>query len=151
MSTVKLMCMGDIGPRQYLDGRTANGTVGLVTRDALESVTGTNWELIFLDNSTVTLKCLGDIDGSRYLEGRPGDGTVGLAPGIRSKNDPRFTGTLWTINRLNNIVATFECLGEGNVDDPRYLDGRTANGTIGLAPKTNADDPVFTGTAWYIQ
>jgi hypothetical protein len=38
---------------------------------------------------------------------------------------------------------TFECLGDlpGN----RFLDGRTRDGTVGLAPST---DPPFSGTRW---
>lgn len=44
-------------------------------------------------------------------------------------------------------IVRLMCMGD--IDGPRYLDGKTANGTVGLAPK--ADDPMFTGTVWYIQ
>jgi hypothetical protein len=37
------------------------------------------------------------------------------------------------------------CLG--NIDGPRFLDGRTGNGTVGLAPST---DPPFSGTQWLV-
>ena len=36
--------------------------------------------------------------------------------------------------------VSLRCLG--NIPGPRYLDGRTANGTVGLAPNTS---PEFTG------
>ncbi len=40
---------------------------------------------------------------------------------------------------------TLECLGDK--PGPRYLDGRTHNGTVGLAPHTN---PPYTGTRWRV-
>jgi len=40
---------------------------------------------------------------------------------------------------------TLECLGDK--PGPRYLDGRTHNGTVGLAPHTN---PPYTGTRWHL-
>jgi len=42
-----------------------------------------------------------------------------------------------------NDIITLKCLGEA--PGPRYLDGRTANGTVGLAPHTN---PPYSGTRW---
>jgi hypothetical protein len=36
----------------------------------------------------------------------------------------------------------------GNIEGPRWLDGRTGNGTVGLAKTT---DPPFTGTRWEIK
>ena len=44
----------------------------------------------------------------------------------------------------NNVAL--KCLG--NINGPRWLDGRTGNGTVGLAPRT---DPPFTGTKWEVQ
>ena len=43
-----------------------------------------------------------------------------------------------------NLVA-LKCLG--NIEGPRFLDGRTGNGTVGLAANT---DPPFTGTRWLV-
>ena len=42
-------------------------------------------------------------------------------------------------------VVKFRCLG--NIEGPRFLDGRTANGTVGLAANTG---PSFTGTRWTV-
>jgi hypothetical protein len=36
----------------------------------------------------------------------------------------------------------------GELQGPRWLDGRTGNGTVGLAPNTN---PPFTGTRWEVR
>ncbi|WP_414582282.1 hypothetical protein [Scytonema sp. PCC 10023] len=36
---------------------------------------------------------------------------------------------------------------QGNINGPRWLDGRTADGTVGLAP--TKDEP-FTGTKWRV-
>jgi hypothetical protein len=44
-----------------------------------------------------------------------------------------------------NEIA-LRCLGDR--PGPRYLDGRTHDGTVGLAPTTNAP---FTGTRWEVQ
>jgi hypothetical protein len=41
--------------------------------------------------------------------------------------------------------VSLRCLG--NIPGPRYLDGRTANGTVGLAPNMS---PEFTGTRWRV-
>jgi len=45
---------------------------------------------------------------------------------------------------LGNSVA-LKCLG--NIEGWRFLDGRTRNGTVGLAPTV---DPPFTGTHWLV-
>ena len=44
-----------------------------------------------------------------------------------------------------NDIITLKCLGDK--PGPRYLDGRTHNGTVGLAPHTN---PPYTGTRWRV-
>lgn len=142
MSLVKLICLGKQNGFRFLDGRTANGTVGLASNGEL---TGTNWELTFQSpGRRVVLECLGNIPGSRFLDGRTGDGTVGLAP----RSGGTFTGTYWELKEVPNQfnVVTLRCLG--NIPGPRFLDGRTFNGTVGLAPR--ADDNVFTGTKWRI-
>ena len=42
-------------------------------------------------------------------------------------------------------VVSLRCLG--NIEGPRWLDGRTGNATVGLAPNTN---PPYSGTRWQI-
>jgi hypothetical protein len=59
-----------------------------------------------------------------------------------------YTGTRWQVVQMDdsnpNIVA-LKCLGD--IEGPRWLDGRTANGTVGLASTT---EPPFTGTKWEV-
>jgi hypothetical protein len=64
---------------------------------------------------------------------------VGLAP----RTGHPFTGTRWRRDARAGNVWTLECLGE--IPGPRFLDGRTAEGTVGLAPSTNRP---FIGTRW---
>jgi hypothetical protein len=50
----------------------------------------------------------------------------------------------WAMN-VGDIVA-LECLGD--IPGNRFLDGRTADGTVGLAPNRNI--PLFSGTRWRV-
>ena len=103
-------------------------------------------------NDIITLECLGDKPGPRYLDGRTQNGTVGLAP----NTNPPFSGTKWRVEYLepsadpnfdsyNDIFL--ECLGKE--PGPRLLDGRTQDGTVGLAPDSNTYKG-YTGTRWAI-
>jgi len=81
-----------------------------------------------------------------FLDGRTQDGTVGLAP----HTNPPFTGTRWEVSeRLGSWPRysrwAFKCLGD--IPGPRWLDGRTANSTVGLAP--HGGQP-YTGTRWEV-
>ena len=89
---VSLRCLGNIPGPRYLDGRTANGTVGLAP-NLSPQFTGTRWRVVRAGDGVVVLKCLGDIEGPRWLDGRTADGTVGLA----STTEPPFTGTKWEV------------------------------------------------------
>jgi len=141
---VALRCLGDTNGSRWLDGRTANGTVGLAPKLA-PPFTGTKWLVVKAGEGVIALKCEGTVNGARWLDGRTAGGTVGLAP----NTDNPFTGTRWQIVQLDqnnpNIVA-LKCLG--NIEGPRWLDGRSKDGTVGLAPRT---DPPFTGTKWEVQ
>jgi hypothetical protein len=90
---VVLECLGDIEGPRFLDGRTADGTVGLAPDTDPSIHSGTYWELVQLSESSYTLKCLGVIEGPRYLNGRTADGTVDLAP----ETGRTFTGATWGI------------------------------------------------------
>ena len=140
---VSLRCLGNIPGPRYLDGRTADGTVGLAPNLSAK-YSGTRWRVVRAGDGVVELKCLGDIEGPRWLDGRTADGTVGLAP---NTNEP-FTGTRWQVLQVGynnpNIVA-LRCLGD--IEGPRWLNGRTADGTVGVAPTT---EPPFTGTKWEV-
>jgi hypothetical protein len=63
---------------------------------------------------------------------------VALASRAQAEATPFRTGDL----------VILECLGDdAEKDGNRYLDGRTGDGTVGLAPKTRGR---FTGTRWKI-
>ena len=103
-------------------------------------------------NDIITLKCLGDKPGPRYLDGRTQNGTVGLAPNM----NPPYSGTKWRVEYLNpsadpNLEYYNDILlhCEGKEPGPRWLDGRTQDGTIGLAPESNTYKG-YTGTRWAI-
>ncbi len=137
---IALKCLGAVNGPRYLDGRTGDGSVGLAP-DLSQHFSGTKWQ-VWSGGGQFELKCLGAVEGSRWLDGRTADGSVGLAPNAR----PPFTGTHWTLIQLdpaNPDIVGFKCLG--NLPGPRWLDGRTGNGSVGLAPST---DPPFTGTRW---
>ena len=141
--TVSLRCLGNIPGPRYLDGRTANGSVGLAPNCG-PKFTGTKWRVVRAGEEVVALKCLGDMDGPRWLDGRTADGTVGLAP---NTNEP-FTGTRWQVLQVsyhNRYLVVLKCLGD--IEGPRWLDGRTADGTVGVAATTQAP---FTGTKWEV-
>ena len=141
---VSLRCLGNVAGPRYLDGRTANATVGLAP-DLSKGFSGTKWKVFNGGRGTLALQCLGNVEGPRWLDGRTGDGTVGLAP---STNKP-FTGTRWQVIPLDNNdpnIVGLKCLGE--INGPRFLDGRTGNGSVGLAQNT---DPPFTGTKWEVR
>jgi hypothetical protein len=87
-----MKCLGDIEGPRWLDGRTADGTVGLAP-NTNRPFTGTRWQVLEVGDNIVALKCLGDIGGPRWLDGRTADGTVGLA----ATTEPSFTGTKWEV------------------------------------------------------
>jgi hypothetical protein len=137
---VSLRCLGSMNGPRYLDGRTQSGTVGLAP-EILGHYTGTKWE-VWAGGGEISLKCMGTTDGARWLDGRTADGSVGLAPNVKQP----FTGTHWRVHAVdanNPDIVALECLG--NVPGPRYLDGRTGDGSVGLAPNTN---PPYSGTRW---
>jgi hypothetical protein len=139
---VSLECLGDKPGARFLDGRTANGTVGLVPQIKTKTFSGTQW-LVHMNSRTqqVFLECRGTVEGPRFLDGRTADGSVGLAPNTKKP----FTGTLWQAVDLGNDTYNFKCLGD--IEGSRFLDGRTTGGSVGLAPNTN---PPFTGTRWRV-
>jgi hypothetical protein len=89
---VSLRCLGNIPEPRYLDGRTADGTVGLAP-NLRPQFTGTKWRVARAGEGVVALKCLDDIEGFRWLDGRTADGTVGVAP----TTEPPFGGTKWKV------------------------------------------------------
>ena len=136
-SIVALKCLSDIKENRWLDGRTRDGTVGLVP-ELNKNVPGTKWSMQRMLDSKgisqgVAFKCMRPIEGPRWLDGRTKDGSVGLAPGTGGQ----FTGTRWVINPLdegNHSIVGLKCLG--TIEGPRWLDGRTKNGSVSLTTRT---------------
>lgn len=142
-NNVSLRSLGDQPGPRFLDGRTHDGSVGLAP-EREPPFTGTKWRVFRAGEGVVALKCLGDIDGPRWLDGHTHDGNVGLAPNPK----PPFTGARWKVvpaDNNNPDIVFLQCLG--TIEGPRMLDGRTHNGSVGLAPTTNAP---FTGTRWEV-
>jgi hypothetical protein len=143
---ISLRCLGDRPGPRYLDGRTHDGTVGLAPKTGT-AFTGTQWKVYRSSQGGLWLECRGHIDGPRWLDGRTHNGTVGLAP----TNKQPYTGTRWKVILLddsnpNKVIVALQCLGQ--LEGPRrWLDGRTHDGTVWLAPTTDAP---FTGTRWEI-
>jgi hypothetical protein len=138
---VSLECLGDKPGPRFLDGRTGDGTVGLVPQIKTKTFSGTQWLVHMNSEGQLFLECRGNVEGPRFLDGRTADGTVGLAPNTKKP----FTGTVWQAVQLGNEIYNFKCLGA--TEGSRFLDGRTPNGSVGLAPNTN---PPFTGTRWRV-
>jgi hypothetical protein len=90
----------------------------------------------------------GGVAGARTLSRRQALGLVGgslvgaslLSFGLAAPAKADISGI------GHNEIITLKCLGDK--PGPRYLDGRTQNGTVGLAPNTN---PPFTGTKWRVE
>jgi hypothetical protein len=139
---VILECLGDhatIDGNRYLDGRTADGTVGLAPKTG-RRFTGTRWKVVKLDQGAFGFECQGNVEGDRWLDGRTGDGTVGLAP----KTGGRFTGTMWKLHDRGEGQIQLECLGAAK--GPRWLDGVTAEAAVRLT-----DDNNLSGTFWKVK
>ncbi|MEH1871858.1 hypothetical protein [Nostoc sp.] len=136
--TYTIQSLGTIPGANYLDGRTANGTVGLAPGFA-GGFTGARWSIVSR-GSYYTIRSCGTIPGADYLDGRTANGTVGLAPTYTGG----FTGARWSIFSRGTYY-TIQSLG--TIPGANYLDGRTGNGTVGLAPTYTGG---FTGARWSI-
>lgn len=134
---ITLRCLGTAEGPRWLDGRTGDGTVGLVLQP--EGYSGTRWQVHVIEDDVIALENLGDIEGPRWLDGRTGNGTVGLAPQL---ND--YSGTLWRVQKSEYEIIALENLGD--IEVPRWLDGRTGDGTVGLAPQIDN----YSGTKWQV-
>jgi hypothetical protein len=65
--------------------------------------------------------------------------------GVSTKDKQTFTGTRWQVLQGGYNIVALRCLGD--IDGPRWLNGKTADGTVGVAPTT---EPPFTGTKWEV-
>jgi len=67
-----------------------------------------------------------------------------VAPLLFESFGSRTLQSVAAVPRHRDVVA-LECMG--NISGPRWLDGRSGNGTVGLAPRR---DGPFTGTRWQV-
>ena len=150
---------GLAGPRRYsrrqviglLGGSLAGVSLLSLGLAAPAESASTDFNLPFKSFDHITLEWVSTLvpfqsTPPRYfLDGRTQNGTVGLAP----NTNPPYTGTRWELVRRNPGTWPpnwwLKCLGD--IPGPRWLDGRTGNGTVGLAPDRSAP---FTGTRWGI-
>ena len=89
---IVIRCLGNIDGPRWLDGHTADGTVGLAP-NLSPYYTGARWQVADAGEGAVALRCFGNIEGPRLLNGHTADGTVGLAPHLNSY----YTGARWQI------------------------------------------------------
>ena len=137
-AVVVLLCAGHRPGPRYLEGRPAEGTVGLAPH-ATGRFPGTRWRVHDAGGGAVTLECLGAQAGLRVLRGHPDTGTVAVAP----TTDRDGTGTHWEITKVAPLRYTLRRLDA--VDELRFLDGRPDDGSVGLTPATDGD---ALGTRW---
>jgi hypothetical protein len=137
-----LKCLGSVPGNRWLDGRTADGTVGLAPLTTWP-FTGTRWRAHKQTDGSWAFRCLGDAPGNKWLDGRTADGTVGLAPNPWFP----FTGTRWQVfSAASGQQHVLKCLGQ--ITGNSFLDGDTAAATTRLVSQTGFPN---TGTLWELR
>jgi hypothetical protein len=134
-NTVSLRCLGPNLPMRFLEGRNADGSVGLVNRLNVKKDSGTRWRVVRRGERLVALKCLGVANAPRWLEGRPSASAVGLTTTAKQPPDSSTWRTVQADSENEDIVA-LECIVAKN--SSRWLEARASNGTVGLAAGVNA-------------
>jgi len=150
---------GEAGARRYsrrqaiglLGGSLAGVSLLSLGLAAPAESASTDFNLPFRSGDHITLKweatgfSVQSTPQNYFLDGRTQNGSVGLAP----NTDPPYTGTRWQVVQRNpgTWPPSWWLMCLGDVPGPRWLDGRTDNGTVGLAPTRSAP---FTGTRWEI-
>ncbi len=140
---ITLKCLGAVDGPRYLNGRTQSGTVDLAPNPS-GGYSGAHWEVIDEGDGRVSLKCLGTLGGPHYLNGLTQSGGVDLSP----DNGGGYSGAHWQVAMVlvPGEIVTLECRDAQEGWD-RFLDGRTGDGSVGLAPGT---DPAHSGTRWLV-
>jgi hypothetical protein len=89
-SVVILTSLGHVDGPRNLDGRTHDGTVGLVPHTGAP-FSATRWRRR-TNGDVWTVECLGKLPGDRFPDGRTHDGSVGLAPNTPTRPSPERSG-----------------------------------------------------------
>jgi hypothetical protein len=146
-SVVIIRCLGDRPGVRWLDGRTADRTVGLAPVVGVEPFSGTKWRVLRLEglNNVYSFICLGEFQNPHGLflcvE------TAGQSHPIFLKDTTEpgldFQERAWQLREIQDEGHYLSCYinsyaGVGN------LDGRTLDGSVGI---TNANP---SGTHWAI-
>lgn len=144
-AVIALECLGEVhvAEHKFLDCVTEAGRVKL-SPNIDPPFTGAHWQCMSLGDGSFALASAGHNFGHRYLDGRTQDGAEPQVAGVGDTLPP-FSGTRWKITEQSPGVVTIECLGDFKNPNRRFLDGRTQDGVLLLAPST---DPPFTGTRW---
>lgn len=150
MDIVVLTCLGTVPGPRILHGYTRGGSsggVGLVPQIG-DPFSGTRWAR-FAEGRRWVLECMAQdprsTDTYRFLAGGAPVGWVGLLKNV--DNDQ----VRWLAHPVEGGVTLELATGIYGSAEPVaghwFLDGRTHDGTVGLAPHTG---PPFTGTHWRI-
>jgi hypothetical protein len=154
-NNVLVSCQGTIPGPRLLTGRV-QGDHRVVLTPAFDVTNQQLWARSTSDDSLAPiqnwfLRCLGHpppgVDpGPLFLAGSR-QGSVLIVPPSQT---PGGRPEIWEARRAGGDVFNFTlenvALRDAGVA-ARFLDGRTATGTVGLAPNTN---PPFTGTLWRV-
>jgi hypothetical protein len=104
---------------------------------------------MIISGTALSLECIGTVignDPATILDGRTTSKPASV--GLTTSTLEPSTGARWlALPVIGGPPNQFflKCLGD--IDGPRFLDGRTQDGTVGLAPTTK--EP-FTGTRWNV-
>jgi hypothetical protein len=99
-----------------------------------------------VEEAPVGLSFEGSLAGPRRLSRRQAIGLLGGSLAGLTLLSPAKSQAVVTPPFNDRDHITLECF-LGTVPGPRFLDGRTQDGTVGLAANTN---PPFTGTRWEV-
>lgn len=139
-SSVKFECQGNIPGNRWLDGRTVQADVKLAPNTSYP-YTGTHWLVSDLGGGEFAFMCQGNIPGNRWLKCNSGSST-----GVSLAANTSYTGTHWRVYDLGAGRVGIACQ-DSYAGPYHWLDGRTANSTVGLAPNLY---PPYTGAYWKI-
>jgi hypothetical protein len=147
MDIVVLTCLGTVPGRRVLCGDVWNAGVSLAPQIG-GPFSGTRWAR-FVEAGRWILECMAEDPRShnfyRLLAGRTHVSMVDL------QKDVQNDSVRWQAHPVEGGVTLELVTGIYGSAQPApgrwFLDGRTHDGTVGLAPHT---DPPFTGTHWRV-